>query len=65
MSSISHGYNPRKVYAVLMRGRPDEPDSWQSLAVYTVDEFHEYLGKGWKKDKAFMDSADRARRRDN
>jgi len=63
--SISHTYNGnRKVYAVLFKGRPDEPESWKSIAVYSREEMDHFLGKGWQKDKYFMDRADRARRRD-
>lgn len=48
-----------------MKGRPDEPDSWQALAVYSKEEEQEFRGKGWKPSKEFMASADRARKRDN
>ena len=62
--AILHTYNPRKPYAILMRGRPDEADSHQSLAVYSPDEFTEYRAKGWIRDRDFMERVDRARRKD-
>ena len=65
MGAISHNYNPKKPFAVLMRGRPDEPDSWQSIGVYSKAELEEYRAKGWQHDKVFMERADRARRKDN
>lgn len=65
MSTISRTYNPRKIRTELMKGRPDEPDSWQALAVYSKEEEQEFRGKGWKPSKEFMASADRARKRDN
>jgi hypothetical protein len=63
--SINHGFNPKKIYAELYKGRPDEPDSWQAIAVYSEKERKECISRGWKPSKQFMDSADRARRRDN
>lgn len=47
-----------------MKGRPDEPESWQAIAVYSKEEELEWRGKGWKPEKVFMESADRARRKD-
>jgi hypothetical protein len=32
--------------------------------VYSKDELVEYRAKGWKPSREFMESADRARRRD-
>lgn len=62
---ISHNYNPTKPYATLMKGRYDEPDSWQSIAVYSKEEEKEFLAKGFKPTLAFMSNVDRARGRDN
>jgi hypothetical protein len=64
MAAVSRTFNPRKPYSTLMKGRPDEPESWQSLAVYSKNEEAEFRGRGWKPSKEFMNSADRARRRD-
>lgn len=64
MASISHTYNPKRPIAILMRGRPEEPDSWQSIGVYSQHELQEFRAKGWQPDRAFMERADRARRKD-
>lgn len=64
MASIAHTYNPQKPYAELMRGRPDEPDSWQSIGVYSKAEHDEFRAKGWQPARTFMERADRARRKD-
>jgi hypothetical protein len=64
MASISTNFNPKKPIAILMRGRPDEPDSWQSIGVYSHQELQEFRAKGWQPDRAFMERADRARRKD-
>ena len=63
--SINHTFNPREPYAVLMKGRPDEPASWQSIGVYSKEELAHFRSKGWIKDKEFMARTDRARRKDN
>lgn len=62
--SLSHTYNPRKPFGILMRGRPDEPDSHEAIAVYSKEEWDTYRGKGWQRDKDFMERVDRARRKD-
>lgn len=64
MTATSHTYNPRAPYKILMKGRPDEPSSWQSIAVYSHEEYREFRQRGWKVDREFMEMADRARRRD-
>ena len=64
VSNLSHTYNPKKPLAMLMRGRPDESDSWQSIGVYSTAELAEYRAKGWQPSKTFMERADRARRKD-
>jgi hypothetical protein len=64
MGTINHTYNPTKPYAELMKGRPEESASWQSIAVYSRAEYDEFRGRGWKPAREFMNSADRARRRD-
>lgn len=53
-----------KPYAILFKGRPDEPDSWKSIGVYSKEEREYFRSKGWLPDKEFMDRADRARRKD-
>lgn len=63
MSTISNTYNPSKPYATLTKGRPDEPESWQSIAVYSKAEEQEWRSKGWKPTAEFMRSVDRARER--
>lgn len=63
--SMSHTYNPAKPIATLMKGRPDETQSWQSIAVYSRHEYQEYRAKGWKPTNEFMRSVDRARDKDN
>ena len=62
--ALSQTYNPRKPYAILMRGRPDESDTHQSIAVYSREEFAEFRAKGWQRDRDFMERVDRARRKD-
>jgi hypothetical protein len=62
---VKNGFNYKKIYAELYKGRPDEPASWQAIAVYSKEERDLFISRGWKPAKAFMDSADRARRRDN
>jgi hypothetical protein len=62
--SSGQTYNPAKPYAMLMRGRPDEPDSWRSLAVYSKSEFKEFRQHGWQPAIVFMERADRARRKE-
>ena len=64
MGTISNNYNPKKPLAMLMRGRPDESDSWQSIGVYSKAELDEYRAKGWQPSTTFMERADRARRKD-
>lgn len=64
MGTISRTFNSRKVFAELMKGRPDEPESWQAIAVYSKEEEIEFRGRGWKPSKEFMNSADRARRKE-
>ena len=54
----------QKVYAILMKGRPDESDSHQSLAVYSKDEYDRYRSRGWKPAREFHEMVDRARRKD-
>jgi hypothetical protein len=63
--ALSHTYNPAKPFATLMKGRPDETDSWQQIAVYSRQEYQEYRAKGWKPTNEFMASVDRARVRDH
>ncbi len=65
MPAIKTGFNYKKPYAELYKGRPDEPDSWKAIAVYSREERDEFLKLGWKPSRQFMDSADRARRKDN
>ncbi|MDE2102357.1 MAG: hypothetical protein KGL39_34240 [Patescibacteria group bacterium] len=64
MFTVEHGYSTRKQYAWLMRGRPDEPASHQSLAVYSKAEHDEFRRRGWKPAREFMDMVDRARRKE-
>jgi hypothetical protein len=53
-------YNPNKPFAILMNGRPEDPDSHQSIAVYTPEEHQEYRKKGWKPAKEFTSMSVRA-----
>ena len=62
--AIHHTFNPKRPYAMLMKGRPDESLSWQSIGVYSKAEYDEYRAKGWKPAQDFMERADRARRKD-
>jgi hypothetical protein len=62
--SIAHTFSTRKIYAMLMRGRPDESASHHSLGVYSKQEYEEYRAKGWKPAREFMEMVDRARRKD-
>lgn len=64
MPSINRTYNQRKPYAMLMKGRPEESVSWETIAVYSKDEYHVFRQKGWKPAVEFMEMADRARRKD-
>lgn len=57
-------YNSSKPYATLMKGRPDEPNSHQHLAVYSKDEYQQFRRKGWIKSVEFMDRVERAMRKD-
>ncbi len=61
---MDYTYNSSRPYATLMRGRPDEPDSHQHLAVYSRDEFVKYRHAGWITSKDFMARVDRALRKD-
>lgn len=62
---MQHTYNPARPYATLMRGRPDEPDSHQHIAVYSKEEFLKYRRYGWQTAKDFMARVERASRKDN
>lgn len=57
---IKHQYNPARPRAELMRGRPDEPESWQAIAVYSAEEEHRYRERGWIPAKEFMRRVARA-----
>lgn len=57
-------YCSDKPYATLMKGRPDEPDSHQHIAVYSKDEFQTFRQKGWLPSVEFMERVDRARGKD-
>jgi len=48
--AISRTYNPRKPYKILMKGRPEESQSWQSIAVYNQEEYREFRRRGWRLD---------------
>ncbi|NJN35965.1 MAG: hypothetical protein HC794_01590 [Nitrospiraceae bacterium] len=61
---IERTFSTRKLYAMLMKGRPDEPDSHQSIGVYDAKELQEYRARGWKPAREFMEMVDRARRKD-
>lgn len=61
---MEHTYSTRKPYAILMKGRPDEADSHQSIGVYDADELRVYRARGWKPAREFMEMVDRARRKD-
>ena len=58
------GFTTNKTYAIVMKGRPDESDSHQSLAVYSKDEYERYRSRGWKTAREFHEMVDRARRKD-
>ena len=64
MSAIKTDVNPRQfqMARVLMKGRPSEPDSHQTIACYNENEFREYLGKGWVRAAEFLDRAHTARK---
>lgn len=57
---ISNTYNPDTPYAELMTGRPDEPDTHRSIAVYSKAEYDAFRAKGWKPAKEFTEMARRA-----
>lgn len=57
-------FSTQKVYAMLMKGRPDESASHQSLGVYSKHEYEAYRAKGWKPAREFLEMVDRARRKD-
>ncbi len=61
---MTHTFSPKKIYAMLMRGRADESASHQSLGVYSRQEYETYRAKGWKPAREFMEMVDRARRKD-
>ena len=61
---ITHTFNPAKPYAMLMKGRPEESLSHQSLAVYSQTEYQQARAKGWKPAHVFLEMVDRARRHD-
>ena len=63
--TIKHTVNTAKPYAILMKGRADEPASHTSIAVYSKQEHAEYVGKGWKTAKTFMEMVNRAQRKDH
>lgn len=50
---MNHTYNPDRPYAVLMAGRPEEPSSHRSIAVYNKAEYEEFRQKGWKPEREF------------
>lgn len=62
--AINHTVNTAKPYAILMKGRPDESLSHQSLAVYSQSEYDEYRAHGWKPAQDFLERVDRARRKE-
>jgi hypothetical protein len=64
VDAMNHTYNPSTPYATLMRGRPDEPDSHQHIAVYSKHEYETFIRKGWVKSMEFMARVERAMRRD-
>lgn len=57
-------YNTSRPYATLMKGRPDEPDSHQHVAVYSKEECQQFRQKGWLSCMEFLERVDRARRKD-
>jgi len=58
-------FSTGKPYAIVMKGRPDESDSHQSLAVYSKDEYELYRSRGWKPAREFHEMVDRARRKES
>lgn len=64
MLTIRSGYNPAKPRTVLMKGRPEEPESQKCLLVYNSEEEREARALGWKPQREFMEMCDRARRND-
>ena len=62
--SIRQQFNPVRPYAILMKGRADEPASHQEIAVYSKQELDAYRQKGWKTAQAFLDMVNRAQRKD-
>lgn len=61
---MNHTVNRAKPYAMLMKGRPDESLSHQSIAVYSPQEQAEYRAKGWKPAREFMEMVHRARQQE-
>lgn len=50
---MNHTYKQAEPYALLMSGRPEDPDSHKAIAVYSKQECEEYRRKGWKPQKEF------------
>lgn len=63
--SMARTFSTKKIYAMLMRGRPDESASHQSLGVHSKQEYDEYRSRGWKPAREFMEMVDRARRKES
>jgi len=53
---------PFQMARVLMRGRPAEPASHQSIACYNEQEFRHYLAHGWLRAAEFLDRVHDARK---
>jgi hypothetical protein len=58
--TITRGFSTRRVYARLMKGRPEEPLSHQQIAVYSRDEYDAMRAHGWKPVLEFQEMIRRA-----
>lgn len=64
MAVIRTGYNPRpyQMARVLMKGRPTDPESHQTIACHNEADFREFIGKGWVRAAEFLDRVHDARK---
>lgn len=42
---MNRTYNPSTPYAILMTGRPEEPESHRAIAVYSKEEYEQFRKK--------------------
>lgn len=61
---IKKGYSaePVRMSRVLMRGRPEDSSSHQTISCGSEADFRYFISRGWRRAAEFMDAVNDARR---